>query len=108
MPCPEAKSDPPIKIFTEGPAEELHSTASAAARARPKGQTQTVKSAIVALMAGEEAIRRKHDLLSAAMYDYFSQGPSSPSDGRKQCSGYPVLFSENWPADYRNFRTSPT
>src|SRR5260221_4487048 len=30
-----------------------------------------VKSAIVAFMVDEEAIRRKHDLLAAAMHDYF-------------------------------------
>lgn len=35
------------------------------------GQTQTVKSGIVALMADEEAIRRKHNLLAAEMHHYF-------------------------------------
>ena len=36
-----------------------------------QAQTQTSKSAIVALMVDEEAIRRKHDLLATAMHYYF-------------------------------------
>jgi hypothetical protein len=36
-----------------------------------QGQTQTVKSAIVALMAHEEAIRREHELLATEMQRYF-------------------------------------
>ena len=36
-----------------------------------EGLTQAAESAIVALMADEEAIRRKHDLLATAMHYYF-------------------------------------
>jgi hypothetical protein len=36
-----------------------------------EGQTLAAKSAIVALMADEEAIPRKHDLLATAMHYYF-------------------------------------
>ena len=36
-----------------------------------RGQTQTVKSAIVSLVADEETIRRKRDRLAADTYEYF-------------------------------------
>ena len=39
--------------------------------AQRQGQTQTVKSAIVSLVADEETIRRKRERLAAETYEYF-------------------------------------
>jgi hypothetical protein len=62
------------RVAQRGPSNLTKRTAVRAQNIRAahrQGQTHAVKSAIVALMADEEAIRRKHDLLAAAMHEYF-------------------------------------
>ncbi len=55
--------------FDDRPAMKTYITLGAVQPNR--GQTQTVKSAIVSLVADEETIRRKRDQLAAETYEYF-------------------------------------
>jgi hypothetical protein len=58
-------------------------------------------------MAGEEAIRRKHDLLAAEMHHYFWDiCPELTARWKEAMLRGLRLSCGSWPVGYRNLRTS--